>query len=64
MVQLKRRYSLDELLAACSPARAPSAEEQAWIDLIPVGLEDEEFRVQLGASSVPSVGKASECKSR
>lgn len=34
-----RRYALQELIDLCDPESAPGAEELAWLDTIPVGLE-------------------------
>ena len=41
IVQPKVRpvYTLDQLLAQCSQADTPSAEDRAWIDAKPVGEE-------------------------
>lgn len=36
-----KRYFLHELLDACDSAGAHSVEVQAWLDLVPVGLENE-----------------------
>lgn len=33
------RYTLEELLAQCDDAAAPSAEDRAWLDVRPVGNE-------------------------
>ena len=38
MARLKR-YTLQELMDECDPSSPRSAEEQAWLDLIPIGLE-------------------------
>lgn len=37
----------------CDPARARSAEEQAWLDLVPVGLEIEALDSVSEASGKP-----------
>ena len=34
-----KRYTIEELMAECDSERPRSAEEQAWLDLVPVGLE-------------------------
>ncbi|WP_156396608.1 hypothetical protein [Noviherbaspirillum sp. Root189] len=34
-----KRYKLDELLTKCDPSHPPSAEDQAWSDMAPVGAE-------------------------
>ena len=41
IVEPRRRstYSLNELLAQCDEADAPSAEDRAWLDAKPVGNE-------------------------
>jgi hypothetical protein len=35
----KLSYTLDELLAQCNPATPRTEEEQAWLDVAPVGRE-------------------------
>lgn len=42
-----RRHSLQELMDGCDASSPRSAEEQAWLDLVPVGLEID------GLDSVP-----------
>jgi antitoxin ChpS len=37
--QLRRRYTLDELLAQCDPKAPRTREEQEWLDSKPVGRE-------------------------
>ena len=41
IVEPKRKpaYTLEELLAGCDPAAAPSAEDRAWLDSGPMGRE-------------------------
>lgn len=34
-----RRYSLEELVAACDDAAAPSSEDAAWLEDAPIGRE-------------------------
>lgn len=64
MVQLQKRYSLGELLSACNPGRAQSAEERAWIDLVPFGREDEIVRMKPEASGGSSERKTRGSRSR
>jgi antitoxin ChpS len=37
--QLRRRYTLNELLAQCKPRAKRAREEQAWLDSAPAGGE-------------------------
>ena len=56
MARLKR-YTLQELMDECDHSSPRSAEEQAWLDLVPVGLEVD------GLGSVPvDVGLPAEMK--
>ena len=42
MARLKR-YTLQELMAECDLSSPRGAEDQAWLDMFPVGLEVEGF---------------------
>jgi hypothetical protein len=44
-VSHRNRYTLDELLAQCDLSVPRSAEEQAWLDIVPVGREFGAVRV-------------------
>jgi hypothetical protein len=44
-VSHRNRYTLGELLAQCDPSVPRSAEEQAWLDIVPVGREFGAVRV-------------------
>ncbi len=37
--RVRPRYTLEEIMARCDPSLPPDAEEQAWFDEPPVGLE-------------------------
>lgn len=54
MARLKR-YTLQELMDECSPLLPRSAADQAWLDIVPVGLEVEGLDAQR-ADSAPSQG--------
>jgi antitoxin ChpS len=38
--QVKRRYTLAELLAQCDPAAPASAQDEAWLSDEPIGREE------------------------
>ena len=39
--KVRRRYTLEELLAQCDPKHSLSAEEREWLDMEPAGREEE-----------------------